>query len=438
MEQESTVLLEKIRQQFDFGPYPRVPLETIPEEDYNLLFINSAATPYYLKYQRVLDPANLTILDAGCGSGYTTLTLALANPGAKIIGIDLSPESIKLAEQRLSYHGFDNVEFRVMSILDLPQLEMQFDYINCHEVLYLMEPAEGLQAMKSVLTPHGIIRSNLHSTLQRAPFFRAQELFQLLGLMDDNPEDLEIELVSNLYESLKDGVDLRRTWKSSKGSDPEYILMNFLFQGDKGYRISDMFRAFEQADLEFISMTNWRDWEVLDLFKDADNLPLPLALGLPEASAEERLRLYELLNPVYRLLDFWCGQPQPGVQELVSTWSEAEWEGATVHLNPVLRTDGVREALIDAARKPMPLVLTQFLNQTVGKKGEMILDATMASVLLALWEGGQPFTALVQRYAQLRPLDPVALEPIRPEVAFQNMQDFLTHLENYLFVLIER
>jgi hypothetical protein len=214
--------------------------------------------------------------------------------------------------------------------------------------------------------------------------------------------------------------------------------MNFLFQGDKGYRISDMFRAFEQADLEFISMTNWREWEVLDLFKDADNLPLPLALGLPEASAEERLKLYELLHPVYRLLDFWCGQPQPGEQELVSTWSEAEWQNATVHWHPVLRTDAVRDALIDAARKPSPLVLTQFLNQTVGKKSEMILDGTMVSVLLALWEGGQPFTALVQRYAQIRPLDPVTLEPIRPEAAFQAVQEFLTQLETYLFVLIER
>jgi len=43
-------------------------------------------TAWYAKTQRVCDRQDLTILDIGCGSGVTTLALAIANPQ----GIDLS------------------------------------------------------------------------------------------------------------------------------------------------------------------------------------------------------------------------------------------------------------------------------------------------------------------------------------------------------------
>jgi ubiquinone/menaquinone biosynthesis C-methylase UbiE len=87
------------------------------------------------------------------------LKLAEANPGARIVGIDLSPQSIELARQRLAHHEFDNVEFHAMSVDDIPQLGMTFDYINCDELLYLLpDQLAGLQVMKSVLKPQGILR----------------------------------------------------------------------------------------------------------------------------------------------------------------------------------------------------------------------------------------------------------------------------------------
>jgi hypothetical protein len=54
------------------------------------------------------------------------------------------------------------------------------------------------------------------------------------------------------------------------------------------------------ADLEFINMVAWRRWDLMDLFKDADDLPPFLAMSLPEASVEERLHLSEnwVENPV--------------------------------------------------------------------------------------------------------------------------------------------
>jgi ubiquinone/menaquinone biosynthesis C-methylase UbiE len=189
MENQNAESLEKIRQQFETGPYPRVPLEKSCKDNYNRLFFQNYLTPFYLRNQKVIDTKGKIILDAGCGAGYKALALAEANPGAKIVCIDISEQSLKIAEERLKFHGFsDNIEFHVLSIEDLPSLGMQFDYINCDDVLYLLpEPAIGLRAMKSVLKPEGIIRANLHNSLNRVYYYRAQEMFKMMGLMDENP-----------------------------------------------------------------------------------------------------------------------------------------------------------------------------------------------------------------------------------------------------------
>jgi 2-polyprenyl-3-methyl-5-hydroxy-6-metoxy-1,4-benzoquinol methylase len=102
---------DKIRQQFDYGPYPRISLEQSAKDDVDKLFHHNLVTAYYLHHRRVVDTSNKVILDAGCGTGYKSLVLAEANPGAKIVGIDLSEQSLQLARQRLQHHGFDNVEF---------------------------------------------------------------------------------------------------------------------------------------------------------------------------------------------------------------------------------------------------------------------------------------------------------------------------------------
>ncbi|WP_049790828.1 hypothetical protein [Trichormus azollae] len=62
--------------------------------------------------------------------------------------------------------------------------------------------------------------------------------------------------------------------------------MNYLFQGDQGYTVSNMFSALRAAELEFISMVNWRQWDLISLFKEPDNLPPFLSMGLPEIPFE--------------------------------------------------------------------------------------------------------------------------------------------------------
>ena len=437
MNNQVSELPEKIRQQFDAAPYPRTPLEKSPKENANELYIHNLVTPYYLRNQKIIDTKDKVILDAGCGSGYKCLLLAEANPGAKIVGVDISKKSIELAQHRLEYHGFTNVEFHVLSLESLSQLNIKFDYINCDEVLYLLpNPSLGLQAMKSVLKPGGIIRTNLHNLIQRVQFYRAQEVFKIMGFMDGNPGELEIGLVRETMMALKDDVRLKaNTWNGSLETDDMAILMNYLFQGDKGYTVPDMFSALRVSNLEFIGMVNWRQWNLSNLFKEPENLPVFLGMTLPEISLEEQLHLLELINPVHRLIDFWCGHPdevQPFLP--VAEWQMSDWQAVKVHLHPQLRTPALKEELVKCVTQLTPFNISQYLN--VADISVSIGD--IAACLLPLWEEAQPISALVERWLTLRPLHPATLEPTSEQEAFDFVQSVLARLESLGYLLLER
>jgi 2-polyprenyl-3-methyl-5-hydroxy-6-metoxy-1,4-benzoquinol methylase len=435
--------LEKIRQQFDQTPYPRIPLETSPKGRHELLYIHNLVTSYYLRYRTVIDTKGKLILDAGCGSGYKSLVLAEANPGARIVGIDLSEESVKLAYERLKYHGFENAEFHPLLIEDLPKLGMQFDYINCDEVLYLLpDPLAGLQAMKSVLKPDGLLRANLHNAYQRAPFYRAQALFKFAGLMDHSPQETETEIVVETMTALKEQVRLKReSWgKNFREHKDQESLMSHLFSnhlllGDKGFTMPELFELLDQADLDFVSMVDWRHWEVTDLFEEPDNLPAFWGMSLATASIQEKLQIYELFNPVHRLMDFWCTHPgEAGVS--VDDWQETDWQGAIAHLHPQLCNETLKEALLTCITTTKPFEISQQVQMPA--YGPVLLESTIAACLLPLWDKSQPIEAIAQRYQTIHPVDPLTLAPISPADAVKAVKNLLNRLDAFLYVLLEK
>jgi 2-polyprenyl-3-methyl-5-hydroxy-6-metoxy-1,4-benzoquinol methylase len=442
IESPLTEEIDKIRQQFNYGPYPRVPLDESPKDAYEMLYLHSFVTSYYLRHRRVPDTKGKVILDAGCGSGYKALILAEANPGARIIGIDLSEESVKLAEKRLAHHGFTNTEFHVLRIEELPSLGMKFDYINCDEVLYLLpNPTAGLAAMKAVLQPDGLIRTNLHSAYQRANFFRAQELFRFMGLMDSAPQELEEAAVVDTMNSLKDHVALKAQIWNNKGFDTltgdalsQSLGANMLLVGDTGYKIPDVFAMLDAVDLEFVSMLNWRHWDITDLFKNLEELPDIWALGLATASLAERLYTYELLNPVHRLFDFWCTHPgEPG--QSADEWNDECWKTAKVHLHPQLCRDEIREELVNCVQAGKGFEISRYIK--VPSLNPIFLEPTQAACLLPLWEGAQSMQVLVDRYSKIRPIDPITLAPLAETDAFEAVKDVLNRMDAFLYVLIE-
>ena len=430
--------LEAVKQQFERSPYPRQPLDKTPKDNPSYLYKHHFASAYYHRNQQVIDPKDTLILDAGCGSGYKALALAYANPGAKIVGIDFSEESVKLARTRLDYHGIENVQFEAMAIEDIASLEMEFDYINCDEVLYLLpDPEAGLQALKSVLKPHGIIRGNLHSALQRVNYFRAQKLFKMMGLMEDDVTDeMAMELSQETMEALQDFVDLKkRVWNSRIKNNPEGLLANYLLREDRGYTIPNLFELLQKTDLEFISMVNWRQWNLFDLFVEEDKLPAFLGMSLPATSIEERLHLYELLNPVHRLLDFWAGHSDVRGEWLPpGEWDSQQWNSAEVHLHPLLQTDSTRKELETCVQHYQAFSISQQL--PIPGAGRVMIDSTTAACLLPLFQGPQSFSTLLNFFEDFRPRNPVTRETTSGDEAFAAVRGLLQSLESLSFVFL--
>ncbi|MFB2935475.1 class I SAM-dependent methyltransferase [Aerosakkonemataceae cyanobacterium BLCC-F154] len=440
MDEQSAELLEKIRQQFDFAPYPRAPLEHYPR-DIQYLYTQNLVTPYYLRNQKIISTEGKVILDAACGSGYHTLGLQVANPGAKIVGTDISEESVKLARTRLEYHGFNDLDFYVIAIEDLPQLGLKFDYIYANEVLYLVpDPVAALQAMKLVLKPEGIIRTNLHSSLQRFNFYKAQKIFKIMGLMDESPGELEISLVREIVASLKNNTGFKvSSWNKDYETDDELILANLLLQGDKGFNVPQMFAALRAADLEFINMINWQDWNLMNLFKSSEKLPASLESKLPDFSVEERLHLFELFHSVDRLLDFWCGHPNEGQTFLPLTeWNDADLLKAKFRLHPNINVSFIKQEIVDKVNKNELWKFSRYLpfNENLTRYTTSI-EPTMAACLLALFDAPQTINTLVERWQKIQGVDLVTLNSVEPEVALQQVKQQLVNLEQAGLVLVE-
>jgi hypothetical protein len=160
------------------------------------------------------------------------------------------------------------------------------------------------------------------------------------------------------------------------------------------------------------------------------------ALMLPELSVEQKLSLFELLHPTHRLLDFWCGHPgQATPAHPIADWSMSDWQRAQVSLHPQLRATKIRNALTNSILKHEFFEFSRYITNPTRKP--VVLESTIAADLLPLWEGSQSLSALVERSLSIRPCNPITLQPRTPEQAWQELQELLTHLEVFLYVLLE-
>ena len=103
-------------------------------------------------------PDGSTVLEAGCGVGAQTVTLAANSPNARITSIDISAASLAQAADAVRAAGIDNVTFRQADIFDLPFAPESFDHVFvCFVLEHLARPVEALRALKAIVRRGGTI-----------------------------------------------------------------------------------------------------------------------------------------------------------------------------------------------------------------------------------------------------------------------------------------
>ncbi len=175
-----------VRQQYEENPYPRW-----------ATFGGAGVSEKKQELSKGLD-----MLAAGCGTGQQTAGMAMNYPMAKILGVDLSKNSLAYAIRKSRQMGLDNIEYMHGDLLDIASLDRKFDFIACGGVLHHMNsPKDGIIALRDVLKPGGIMKIALYSEIARRQIVAIQNWAEEKG-----------------YESTRQGI---RTFRMELLKDAE-------------------------------------------------------------------------------------------------------------------------------------------------------------------------------------------------------------------------
>jgi 2-polyprenyl-3-methyl-5-hydroxy-6-metoxy-1,4-benzoquinol methylase len=97
------------------------------------------------------------VLDIGCGTGWSSVSIAQAHPGVTVEGVDLNPGSIEVAQRVAVAEGVaDRVTFEVRDAATLSGAG--YDVATMFEMLHdLARPVEALRVAREALGPGGVV-----------------------------------------------------------------------------------------------------------------------------------------------------------------------------------------------------------------------------------------------------------------------------------------
>lgn len=308
-----------VQQLYNTYPFPPDPLSDSPPPGYNWRW--NWLTAYSFCTGQKPTREDIRILDAGCGTGVGTEYLAHLNPQAEVTAIDLSPEALKVAQERCRRSGAKQVEFHNLSLYQAEELPGVFDLINCVGVLHhLPDPVRGMQALAGKLAPGGLIHIFIYAELGRWEIKLMQQAIALL--QGDSRGDYRdgVKVGRQIFAALPENNRLRQReqqrWSLENHRDECFADM-YVHPQEIDYTIESLFKLIDASGLDFLGFSNPGTWELERLLSQEPEL-MQRAQGL---SDRQRYRLIELLDPAaISHYEFFLGR-QPLTQ---ADWSADE------------------------------------------------------------------------------------------------------------------
>lgn len=154
-----------VRDQYEANPYPRWQAAPRPPR----LSIRALVESLPGIDRRALPAEIARVLVAGCGTGYEAIDLARVDPDLHVTGLDLSRASLGYTRRKVQELQVANVDLVRGDLLDLPAADARYDLVTATGVLHhLASPAAGLDALRRVTAPGGVLRLGLYSRRARA------------------------------------------------------------------------------------------------------------------------------------------------------------------------------------------------------------------------------------------------------------------------------
>lgn len=149
------------------------------------------------------------VLDAGCGTGNTGLSLARRFPDIEFVGLDISLPSLDVARAVAEREGIENIRFRQADLMRPIAEGQRFDTVLCLGVLHhTADPRTVLSNLREVLKDDGEIYLWVYGIHGR---YRHSLNRSLLGmLLDAGPAaGEEVRLALELIETPGTGEAIR-------------------------------------------------------------------------------------------------------------------------------------------------------------------------------------------------------------------------------------
>ncbi len=346
--------------QYEAYPYP----ERDPRDERKRLIVGSPGhlreVDFWVFGATRPKAAPLAALMAGGGTGDGTIMLAtqLARAGRPglVTYLDRSAAALAIARARAEARGLTNIDFRIGSLLDLPELGLgPFDYIDCCGVLHhLPDPAEGVRALLSVLAPGGGLGLMVYAPHGRTGVYMLQDALRALAPEGGTPA-ARLDVAKRVMRTLPESAWLRANRNFSDhltgGDAGLYDLL--LNPRDRAYTAAALSRLLGEAGL---AVTGWMEpmrYDPTTYLTDPKLRALAAALDpVSRAGLAENLCANISTHVVYcRRVDEPVVWADPFSADAVPVAREMPGPEMAAAILP----DGVLPMLFDGLRVPVPM-----------------------------------------------------------------------------------
>ena len=122
------------------------------------------------------------LLEAGCGSGYTTHVIASCRRDIEILGIDFSKGSLEFAENFTKQNNYHNTKFQWMNLKDIHLPENHYDMVVCSGVLMAIDDHRPIFTnLCKLVKSDGVIIIGLYHPWGRFSTHLRQKFFKITG-----------------------------------------------------------------------------------------------------------------------------------------------------------------------------------------------------------------------------------------------------------------
>ncbi len=190
-----------------------------------------------------------SVLVAGCGTSQAA-HYAVRWPNARVVGIDVSANSITFTRELKRAHALDNLEVYQLPIERATELERTFDHVVSTGVLHhLADPNVGLRALRNVLAPAGALHLMIYAPYGRAGVYMLQEYCRRLGIAPIG--DAIHDLAAALRALPPDHPIVPLLRSSPDFADTAAMADALLHPRDRAYSVPQLYEFLGKAGLEF-------------------------------------------------------------------------------------------------------------------------------------------------------------------------------------------